>query len=130
MGVDDELCLGYFLAYLPQMGKVMGVYRQFEDGHVVGCVFRVRPSHDGVGSGVEDVLGVRAGKFGREGHVERVVDRGIDGLGGGYRRGALGSNLLVRVYAWHAHIRSRHAEVGAHPLGPVTHVCQLIHVGR
>lgn len=80
---------------------------------------------------MEDVLGIGPGKLGRERHIERVVDRGIDGGGGRYRRDTLRSDLLVRVYARHSHVvRSRHAEAGTHPLGPVTHVRQLIHGGR
>jgi hypothetical protein len=55
---------------------------------------------------VEDVLGVRAGKIGGEGDVERVVDRGIDDLGSTYRRDARmhGCLWLVRVEARHAHV--------------------------
>ena len=79
---------------------------------------------------MEDVFGIGAGKVGSEGNVERVVDGNIGGrLRVRNGQCSLGCDLLVRIYCRHAHIRPGHAEVWTHPLGPVTHVCQLIHGG-
>ncbi len=105
------------------------MHGQLVHRNVIGRVFRVCPPQHGVGRGMENVLRVGSGEVGGEGYVERVVYRGIGHLGSSNRRDSLGSRLGVRSDAWHAHGvgAPRYAEVGAHPFGPVTHVCQFVH---
>lgn len=94
---------------------------------IVGGVFGVSPSQDGVGSRVQNILGVGAGQVGGEGDVERVVNRGIGGLGVREGVARLWRVFGMRVHLVDGHIGASHAKVGAHPLGPMTHVRQLIH---
>ena len=86
------------------------------------------PSEDSTCGRVEDVLGVWAGKIRSEGHVEGVVDGGL-----GRRRGDDGRTgmrtFMLRCHGRHVHIRSGHAEAGAHT-GPMPHIGQFIHGER
>lgn len=103
---------------------------QLVDGHIVRRVFGVGPANDSVVGGMQDILRVGAGKVGGEGHVERVVYRSVEGLGTTKRSGYLRRHLLVGIYGVHAQVRGpRHAEIRAHPFGPMTHVGQLVHCG-
>lgn len=105
------------------------MYRKFVDLDIVGGVFGVSPAEDSVGGGMKDILGVGADKIGSEGHVEGVLNRGVGGLRRGHGSTSLGSILSVRVHGVHSEvgIGTAHSEIGAHPLGPVTHVGQFIH---
>lgn len=89
------------------------------DRHIIGGFGRVCPAQDGVGGGMQDVLGVGAGQLGCEGDVERVVYDGVADLGWSYGRGSLRSHLVVRMETLHGHAQvgpRRHAKGGTHPL--------------
>lgn len=100
------------------------------DLDVVWCIFGVRPSQDSICCRVKNLLSVGSNKVGCERYVERVVDDGVSSLWRGYGRSGLGGILGMLIHGVHGHIRTAHAKVGAHPLGPVTHVRQLIHGGE
>ena len=52
---------------------------QVVDRYVIRSILRVRPSNDGIGGGVQDLLGVRAGEVGGEGNIEGEVNGSIGG---------------------------------------------------
>lgn len=76
MSLDLEGAAGDVLADLAEVREVLGVDGQLVDTHVIGSVFGMGPSEDGVGGGMEDVLGVGTGEVGGERNVEGVVDDG------------------------------------------------------
>lgn len=138
VGLDVEGTIGDVLAGLPKVGEVLSMDRQFADLDIIGSIDRMCPSHDSILIGMEDILGVGPGEVGREGDVEGVVDDGIAGrlkrLGHRYRGSLLRQRIAarlvhgVRVHR-HVGVGTTHAEVGAHPLGPVTHIGKLVHDG-
>lgn len=73
VGLDGERASGDVLAHFPQLGEVVGVDGELVDGDIIGGFGRVCPAQDGVGGGVQDVLGVGAGQLGGEGDVEGMV---------------------------------------------------------
>lgn len=96
------------------------------DGDIVGGLDGMSPAEDGIGGGVENVLGVGAGEIGGKGDVEGIVDgRLADGeLGCGYRGWPLCCDISTSVDGRHAsHVVSRDEVAG----WPVTHGCYFIH---
>lgn len=112
------------------------MYRQLVHGDVIRGVFGMGPAQDCIGSGMENILSVGAGKIGGEGNVEGVENGGIvqarTALGerrGGSRAWAVGDFLEgIHRLSRHCGGPMRDAEV---PLGPLTHVDvdELIHIG-
>ena len=135
MGLDGPWPAGQVVAELPQGDDVVGVHGQLVYGDVIRRVLGVRPAQHGAGGGIQDILSVGSGEVGGEGHVEGVVDGGIGGRGRHYGGDAVGSLvvlLLLRRHGGHSHGivgRSRlHAKAGSHPVRPVPHVGELVHV--
>lgn len=79
VGLDRQRALGQLHAHVPQGAQVLHVYGQVVDGDVVGGLLGVSPSQYRVSRGVQDLLRVGSGKFGRERNVERVVNGGVGG---------------------------------------------------
>lgn len=128
LGLDGERTTGEVSAQAMQVVEVLRVDGKLVDLNVVGDILGMRPPDDGIGSRMQDVLGVGAGKVGREGDVEGVGDGGVGSLRVGEGRASLRRILGMSVDGITRHIgTATHAEVGAHPLGPVPHICQLIH---
>lgn len=103
-------------------------------GDIVWRVFGVGPSkHSSLGS-IEDVFGVGAREIRGEGHIEGVMNDRLSRRGRESGRGTVSRLvlllLLLRCDGRHVHVRSRHAKPRAHPLGPMPHICQLVHDGR
>ena len=135
MCLDGPWPAGKVAAELPQGDDVVRVHGQLVHGDVVRRVLGVRPAQDGAGGGIQDVLGVGAGEVGGEGHVEGVVYGGVGGRGRHYGGDAVGSLvvlLLLRRHRGHSHgIVGRswlHAKARRHPVRPVPHVGELVHV--
>ena len=103
VGLDGERAGGDVLAHLPQLGEVVGVNGELVDRDIVGCFGRVCPAQDGVGGGMQDVLGVGSGQLGGEGDVEGMVYDGVDDLGWSYGGGTLRRHLVVRMETLHGH---------------------------
>ena len=117
-------------AHLPQIRKVLSVDGKFVNRHVVGGIFGMRPSQDGVGRGMQDVLGVGSSEVGGKGDVEGVMNWLLHDRRLVHRHSSLTGDFLVVVHARHRDMLSGgHAKVGPHALGPLTHICKLIHVG-
>lgn len=73
------------------------------DGDIIGCFGRMCPAQDGVGGGMQDVLGVGAGQLGGEGDVEGMVYDGVADLGWSYGGSTLRRHLVVRMETLHGH---------------------------
>ena len=128
MGLNRQRTLGYVPASLPKVCEVFGMHRELVYRDVVWGILGVCPFEYGIPAGVKDVLGVRSGKIGSQGDIERVMDVCIRWRDSRYRSHALSRDVPARIHGGHAHIRPRHAEVGTHPLGPMTHINgELIH---
>lgn len=121
MSIDGHGTVGYVLAQFTQSGEVVGVDGQLVNGDVIGGFGGVCPPEDGVGSRVEDVLGVWAGQIGGEGDVEGMVNDRVANLRRRYGRHAHGLwvDLVVRMEALHRHAQvgpGGHSKGGTHPL--------------
>lgn len=81
IGIDRHRTHGNVLAHCTKSGKIVGMDWKLVDGDVIGGFGGVRPSEDGIGSRVEDVLGVWAGQIGGEGDIEGMVDDRVANLG-------------------------------------------------
>lgn len=125
MGLNGQLACGEVFANLPKPAEVVSVDGQLVDGNIIGCFGRMCPAKDGIGSSVEDVLGVGTGKIGGEGNIEGMVDDRVADLRRGYGRwtDGLGRELvrvLMRMEALHRHCTQvgprGHAKGGTHAL--------------
>jgi hypothetical protein len=129
VGLDGPRTAGQVIAELPEVDDVVCVHGELVDGDVVRRVLGVRPPQHRARGGIEDILGIRAREIRRKWHIEGVVYRSVGGLEGG---GAVrGGRLVRRRHRGHAHIvgvLGLHAKARAHPLGPVAHVGQLVHI--
>jgi len=121
---------GDLLAHLPQVRKVLSVDGKLVDRDVVGGILGVCPYQYRVGRSMQNVFGVGAGKIGGKGDVEGVMNWLLHDRRLVHRHSSLASDFLVVVHARHGDMLSGgHAEIRPHALGPLTHICELIHVG-
>lgn len=58
VGLDGQRAIRDILAELSEVGDIVGVHGQLVDGHIVACVFGVRPAQHGVRGGIHNILGV------------------------------------------------------------------------
>lgn len=78
--LDRQRASGQVSTEPAKRAEAFGVGGQLVDADIVRGVCRVRPAKDGVGGGMENILGVWAGKVRRERDVEGAVNRGIGGM--------------------------------------------------
>lgn len=124
LGLNRERATGEVSTQAMQVVEVLGVDRKLVNLNIVGSILGVRPSDDGIGSRMQDILGVGAGKVGREGDVERVGDGGVGSLRVGESRASLRRIFGMGVHGITGHVGSAtHTKVRTHPLGPVPHIC-------
>lgn len=81
IGIDRHRTHGNVLAHCAQPGEIVGVDWKLVYGDVIGGLGGVRPPKNGIGSRVENVLGVWAGQVGGERDIKGMMDDRITNLG-------------------------------------------------
>lgn len=110
--------LGDLTAELLQRLDVGGMDGQHMDGSTIGGAFGKRPTLEGTGTGVNDILGIGAGQGRGKGHIHGQIDGRVDA--GGRRHGGSPMRATKRMRGQIRSVRPGHAKRRGHPFPAMT----------